>query len=322
MGDFIGKTTPPVEKEYLPVAGMTLNKPLTQEYKKVVSYIKSHTTPSDYIYNYPDGPYNQLTDRRTPVAVTSISYYGIMPQLTAQILRELATHKPAYVIINKYNAYSYYSSLNGYNYNVYAEGKNIIIDGYVTEVEDYIQQNYELVKKFPIAWVLKRRDTEKPRQRMYEPIKQAKQWEIITDKLEQESNLFGDSQNFRVLDNDFKLFLATGTFDDISMLSIPIKVDLGLIKSFSKFVFNVGVVTNDNRMYLIRNGFISSDWQDIVVYIPKVEKPLAIQAVVIQVPSNKGFLLWGKPASVQIKIPEAYSLNTRLNIDDSIFVQQ
>ncbi len=319
MGAFIYQEKPTVEKEYLPVAGMQLSKPLVEAYKQVIDYVTSRTTESDYIYTYPDGPYNQLTKRRTPVSVTSISYYGLMPSLADQVRRELAEKKPPYIIVNAFNSFSYYSSINGYDYNVYSSGKNVILDGYVTQVEDYIQQNYEVDKKFPIAWVLKRRSVEQPLQRRYIPVQKKVEWQVMTNKLKNESSLFNDAEKFSVEDTDFKIYFLTDSFKDIQMLNIPIKIDIGIIKSFSKFVYSIGFVTNDNKIYLVKKGFISSDWQDIVLYVPEIDDSVVIKAVMLQVPSNKGFLPFGKPASVEIKSPQAYRLNPIWKIDDSIF---
>ena len=140
----------------------------------------------------------------------------------------------------------------------------------------------------------------------------------MTQKLKNESNLFNNAEKFSVEDTDFKIFLIPDSLKDIHMLNIPIKVDIGIIKSFSKFVYSVGFVTEDNKIYLVKNGFISSDWQDIVVYIPEIDNSVVIKAVMIQVPSNKGFLPFGKPVSVEIKTPQAYRLNPIWKIDDSI----
>jgi hypothetical protein len=54
------------------------------------------------------------------------------------------------------------------------------------------------------------------------------------------------------------------------------------------------------------------------VYIPKVDAPMSIKAVVVKVSSNLGFLLWGNPNSIHIKTPVAYAVNSHLKIDDSI----
>lgn len=313
------KTKYSVEKEYLPVAGMYLNKQLVQEYKTITSYIKNNTTPLDYIYSYPDGPYNQLTDRRSPVPITTTDYYGLVPSLVDPVYTQLTTNKPKYIIINKYNSSSYISAVNGVKYNVYSEGNDILIDGITTKIEDYIQQNYDLVKKYKIAWILKRRDTEKPLKKIYIAI--PKQWNLEFKNLEKKNLLLDDSINLDVTDTDFEIYLITDKFNDINMLKIPIDVDLGLIKPFSKFIFQVAVIAN-NKAYGIKGGFIASDWQDIIVYIPKVDPSVTINAVMIQVPQNMGFLFWGKPSWVKLKPPTAYTLNTNLKIDDSIIPLQ
>lgn len=312
---------PPIseEKEYLPAAGMSLSKPLVAEYNAAAEYIKNNTSTSDYVYVYPDGPYRQLTGRQSPTAVYSTVYYGLIPSLAEKTYSELSTRKPAYVIINTYNSSSFISAVNGVNYNVLSEGKNVIIEGLTTKVEDYIQQNYDIVKKYKIAWILKRRSTPKVLQKTFIKTASVKKWTLQFKNLEQDSSPTDTQQvDLRVVGAGAAVYFITDNFADIAMMKIPIKTDLGFIKSISKFGYDVYVVASDGQAYLIKKNFVTSDWQDIIVYIPKVDAPLSIKAVVVKVSDNLGFLLWGSPNSIHIKTPVTYTINSQLKIDDSI----
>lgn len=310
------------EKEYLPIAGMNMSKPLVEEYKSVTNYIQANTTDSDYVYVYPDGPYRQLTGRQSPTAVYSSVYYGLVPSLVEKTYAELSTKKPQYIILNIFNSSSFISAVNGVNYNVYSEGKNVIIEGITTKVEDYIQANYDIVEKKKIAWILKRRGIPKPAKHFYSSIAKNKKWSLQFKNVEPDNRLSSTSDiMLRVTAGEPEVYFITDNFDDVNMVKIPIKIDLGIIKSLSKFSVDVYVIANDGNAYIVGRHFVTSEKQNVIVYIPSVQKPSSIKAVMLKFSGNSGFLLFGKPVSINIEPPIPYTVNNSLKIDASVIAR-
>ncbi|MBM4402096.1 MAG: hypothetical protein FJ044_02530 [Candidatus Cloacimonetes bacterium] len=116
--------------------------------------INENTKKDEDIFVYPLGPYYQLTGKKSAVTIMSPWHYEIAPFLVDLTVNQLQEKKPKLVIINAYNAWSIKSSLNNVTYNVHSEGKNIIFEGLTTAVEDYLAENYEIAKKFEVAWIL------------------------------------------------------------------------------------------------------------------------------------------------------------------------
>ncbi len=306
------------EAEFLPVAGVKLKKRLSEEYKEIVGFIKNNTKQTDTIYVYPNGPYNQLTHIERPVSIAATWYYDLVPNLVNITYRQLKANPPRLVIINIFNASSVKSALNRVPYNIHLENKNVIFEGILTPVEQFISQNYELDKKFNLAWVLKKRKEPLQEKDLYLPIGKRVEWKMVTRDLSQYPNFnLNNITNFNVEQSSPRIQFYSKTLNEADLIIIPIKIDLGIIKVFSKFTANIYAVTGEKKLYLLSKQPISSDWQKMFIIFSKRQEISDLDSIMISVSNNRGFIWWGKPKNIKLKTPKVFIRNQDLKIDSS-----
>ncbi len=308
-----------LEKMFLPIAGLSLKKELTKQYKEIIDFIQENTDKNDSIFVYPNGPYYQLTKRKSAVSIATSSHYEFSPSLIGITLKQLKMKQPKLVIINIYNASSLKTNLNGMTYNLHSEGNNLIYEGLNTPVEDYICSNYEIIKKLNIAWILRKKETPASVKRMYLPINRAFQWNIGIEGLEgiipNKPNSFSNPVVFKVKKRNPAIGLRLDTFENINLIKLPVKVNIGFAKVFSKYLIGVYIVTENSHIYLTNIQFATSDWQDVWINLPDLNTK--VSKLIIRVSDNEGFFWFGKPKEISIKQPEVFSYNQDLKIDDS-----
>ncbi len=302
---------------YLPEAGISLNADNVAEYNYIIKYIKSHVAPDKYIFTYPDGPYNLLTGRESPVASYSTLYSSLAPSIEKYSLAEISAGKPEYIIINKLNSSSYKSAIHGVTYNVHAVGHDVYFQGITTSLEDYISRNYDLVEKREIAWILKRTNKTKSKKELYLETPLKNTWSARPINMSSRPMLFSDHSVFNITGANSQILL-TNDLTGIAKVKIPVKIDLGSIKPFSKFVYQIGFITNSGLIYRYKADFVTSDWQDTIVEMPALDKGQSVTTIILTLTDNLGFLPWGKPVSFEMKTPTAYVLNPGIKIEDSI----
>lgn len=308
------------EKKYLPIAGIKLNQTVTNEYLNVINYIQANTNKQDTLFVYPNGPYYQLTDRKSAVSIASNWYYDLVPSLEKITLDQLEKNKPKFIIINSFNAISIKTSLNGIPYNIHSEENDIFFESITTPVEDFIVNNYEIAEKFKIAWILKRRASPILAKQFYLPIKLDPNWEITIEKLNQQPYLSLDnSLELKVNEPNPKIYFSLKSFKDISQIVFPLKIDFGSTKIFSKYVIDINAITENGKNYLINEQFATSNWQNIYANLPTTIDNSQITKIYITISNNRGFFWFGKPDRIFIKTPQAYTRNPNLKITDSIF---
>ncbi len=308
------------ETKILPIAGVKLKKKLTHEYQEIINFVKENSKNNDYLYVYPNGPYNQLAERESPVSTISTWYYDLAPSLTEITHRQLSQKKPKLVIINIYNARSLKSALNNVSYNVHSEDKDIIFEGLTTSVENFISQNYEIAKKFKIAWVLVKREQAIPLKKIYLPTEKKIEWQIATQGLNQNPYLTINSNvNYKVIRNNPLIQIGSASLNEVELIKIPIKVDLGMKKIFSKFIISIYAKNNKNKFGLLNQQIATADWQDVWILFPETEGSTNINSIVISISNNRGFFWWGKPNNIELKELKLFIRNQKLEINDSAF---
>jgi len=309
-----------LEKKILPMTGIKLEKNLADEYQKVTAFIQANSQKDDFLYVYPNGPYNQLAQRPSPVSVASTWYLDLAPFLIDKTVQQLEEKRPKLIVINVYNGWNIKTLLHQINYNLHLEKKEIIFEGIITPLEDFISQNYQLAKKFEIAWILAEKPKSDSLQRFYQPVEKADLWETTVQGLVSEPYFTLDKNLcFRVTQAQPMIqFSLKEPSPQFKLVKIPLKVDLGLGKVISKFILNLYATTSDGQNYLFNRQLVSGNWQDFWAQLP-LEKLGPLHSVTLTLSSNQGFIWWGKPKTVCFKEPELFILNPDLKIETSAF---
>jgi len=295
---------------YLPVAGVYLEANLAKEYSEIVNYIKSHSTSNDSVYDFPNGAFQLLSQRKPAVGVPSTYFFSFVPSLVDYTYNQLKDSKPRIIVVNKNMLFDSSLSEVGIGYAVQSSGDNLILGDIPNKVEEYIIENYYIVKKYPHAWILERRQTPIKATEIYIPLEKSTPSSIIPINAVQ----FSSNPNEYKVTQDFPAFIiSSDSLSQTEFIKIPIKVDLGIIKTFSKFEIDVFEKTNYGNRHII-NQIAWTDWQDVYAYIKKLPED-SHRNIVVQISDNKGFLLFGKPTQVTLGTPQLFIRNPQLHTD-------
>jgi hypothetical protein len=128
---------------------------------------------------------------------------------------------------------------------------------------------------------------------------------------------FDDSIVFRVEKQNPLINLTAETFRDIDQVLIPIKVNLGFSKTFSKYIINVYAVVGNDRLYLLNRQLAAGDWQDLWINLPHLDEATQITGILTDISDNRGFFWFGQPKEILLKPPKAFVRNQNLKIEDS-----
>ncbi|MDO8497290.1 MAG: hypothetical protein Q7S61_01975 [bacterium] len=286
-----------IKKTYLPRAGVYLPENIAKDYQDTTDYILSHSSPQDYVLSYRNGPYNLLADR--PTTLTSA----------------LLAHPPKLIVINTYNAPDLLSSLSGVSSGFFTDGSHVFIEGFRTKIEDYIEDNYSVVKKNKLAWILAKR-TKPDVKKLYVPIPKAVDWNTEREGLLRDSSLSSkESIVMRVTQAKSSVLLSAPVFTAGNQIHIPIKADLGNLKQLSKYTWNVFFINAAKKVLVTKRIFITGDWQEIWVDIPETKEGESIVAIAIQPSENLGFLPWGNLSMISLKLPQTFIPNPNLQLE-------
>ena len=282
-----------LDNRYLSTVGIALPSSLQNEYLEIADYIAGNTTPQDTIFVYPNGPYYQLAKRSNATTISSISHYDFAPFLESVVVNELQTNPPQLIIINQYNAERQKTLLSGLDYAVVANGENVIFKGLTSPVENYISQNYKLIKKNQLAWILKKRDQPIPLIEYWHSATNQPVWQIVDAGSEAVKSLNKNQTYVKIAIPEKALPGAA--------VKIPVKVAIGWPKTFSKYIISAYASFNSGNLQLGNLQYATGNWQDVWITLPEgLAKEPPINSLVLSVSENKGFSWWGKPKEFQI----------------------
>jgi hypothetical protein len=253
------------------------------QYQRVADFVHQNTKKNEGVYVYPNGPYNQLTKRSSPISVASSWYYDLAPFLVSITAEQLQKEPPRLVILNLNNATSVKTRLNNLPYRVHEVAGQVVFEGLTTPVEDFINQNYEVTKKFELAWVLAKIPNPKPLKKLY--VMQTVKWLI--------------KQNNTLIE------LAAPELEQIDRVKIPLRVKIGPLKFFSKYVLTGWVVDKSQQMKPLSRQFAAGEWQDFWLELNRTENFSPVK-IIITLSSNEGFLPWGQALIAEVKTPEVF----------------
>ena len=282
---------------------------LSDAFSESADFIRQNSLVSDYLFVYPHGPYNLLASRPRPVTVSTTVYTDLAPSFNEITLNELRKNKPKLIAINVYNGWNVKSASSNVPYNVHDINREIIFAGLITPMENFIAENYEIVFKNRVAWVLALKKTPSPPRLLYVPYNATPLWQISLSGLTPDSNLFA-SNVYRVTGDQHMLEITTDKPLKVDAVKIPFKSILGPQKTFSKYVVSVYI----NRQKLLNRQIISANWQDLWIFPPE-----EIKSITLSISENKGFFWWSKPESIEIQSPDLFLRNADLQIQDSAF---
>lgn len=305
---------PSAPQRFLPIAGIFLDRRLADEYQSITKYIKDNTDKDDSLYVYPHGPYNLLTGRISPVSVFTSWYYEIDPYLVRTTVDELKKAKPKYVIVNFYNALSMKTSLSGFSYGIFSLGENILIKGINTEVEEYIMDNYVIEHKGKIAWILRYRP-QKKQYRIYSKAEGQKKWLLRGRGIRMSNAHVPDGIRFTVSQDEPIILASSPVLKDLDLLVIPIRVDLGLLRMFSKYTVEVSLVSGSGRKIPLQKLFLSGEKQRLYVELP-FDKTKEGSYIQLQISKNDGFLPFGRPKAIELQGIEKYTVHPSMKITE------
>ena len=296
------------EKEYLNGADIYLDKEKVEIIVSVVDYIKEVTNEGDYVYVYPYGPYNQLTNTKSPVNVAISTHFELAPFLVPKVIENLEINKPEYIVVNRINAWSYLAAMYIIPQSMSEhEGAPVFVAD-LTDVEKYISMNYTIDKKFDQVWVLKRRIF--PIE--YTPPYIKKDVSVTAIKLNNFENTAGllEDQKLYITGPNPEVVLGLESLEDVDLVKFPNKVNLGLFKYTSQYTLQAFLFSASGQLLNTRADIMSMNWQKLWMEVRNDKRLKDGALIVLRLSDNRGiFSLGGAPRSIELKYPEFYQLN-------------
>jgi len=300
-----------VETAYLSGADIKLDNEKVKIISEVVDYINEKTDEGDYIYVYPYGPYNQLTNTKSPVNVAISTHYELAPFLVPKVIENLELNKPEYVVINRINAWSYLAAMYIIPQAMAEHEETPVFVADLTNVEKYISMNYAIDKKFDKVWVLKRKDS--PTKYISPYIK--RDVGIIGIKMsnfESEAALLEDQKLFISGPNP-EVAIVVDSLEDVDLVKFPNKVNLGLFKYTSQYTLQAFLFSASGQLLDTRADIMATEWQKLWMEIRNDERLKEGALIVLRLSKNRGiFSLGGAPRSIELKYPEFYQFNPEI----------
>ncbi len=297
-----GRKEVPAEKEtyaneYYSPAGWFIRKDFVRDYQEVVDYVQSHSMKDDFLYVYPWGPYNHLTDRQSP------SGYPVPGQLIREkIVKELQIKKPRFVVINIYN------NLGMVRYGMI---KNRIVNNFPIEEEwgplfvnesdpvvKYIIENYQVVLKNDLAVVMEPRTVSFTLGEKRKKIASLENWEEegIGLVLMKETGSLG---KYAITGENASWTLNLKEPFQASEVAVELKLDGNpLTKHLTRYFLNLSVIVSGMEEPYFTKSIAHKDWQTIEI---NWGKPEEIKEIKVEVRENTGLIWWLNPDYLEIK---------------------
>lgn len=288
----------------------------TKNINKITEYIKQNTTANDYVYVYPYGPYNILSERKSPSSVIISTHFELAPFLVPEIINELEIHKPKIIVLNEINAWSYLASLHQIpNQVINIEGAPVFMAA-LTDVEKYISQNYEIVEEFEGAKILNRR--ENPIE--YIPAYLKKDVQIISKTnsnlslISEESSIQNpNTSKFEITGEGPEITYVTGPINDVKLVKLAVRGNKGLFKYSALYLINVFILNLNGNVFRHRTDILSTNWEHVWVYFNGNETLSQSGLVLLKLYKNSGFFdIGGYPRNIEIAEPKFYVFNPLL----------
>jgi len=301
-----------VETEYLSGADIKLDKEKVKIISEVADYINEKTDDGEYVYVYPYGPYNQLTNTKSPVNVVISTHYELAPFLVPKVIENLELNKPEYVVVNRINAWSYLAAMYIIPQSMAEHEGTPVFVADLTGVEKYISMNYAIDKKFDKIWVLKRKDS--PTE--YIPPYIKADVNIAGIKLSNFDNSAAgglEDQKLFVSGPNPEIAFVVESLKDVDLFKFPNKVNLGLFKYTSQYTLQAFLFSASGQLLDTRADIMATEWQKLWMEIRNDERLSDGALIVLRLSDNRGiFSLGGAPRSIEIKYPEFYQLNPEI----------
>lgn len=291
---------------------------LKEQFEEVITYIKDNSQDNDLVITYPHGPYAQMLNRKPVKGTTSTLYYQLVPEIIPEVLDNLKASPPTFVVLNGINARDYLSAIYKLPYNVVSSNNRVHFTGWNTEVEKYISSNYQIEKKFENVWILKKtKDT-------YEKeIYLAKSFDNISVELINLEQVGASVFKPTSKNPSLKIAINKNQLQDAAIIRIPLWIEMGMLKPFSKFAIQT-FISADDVSYTKNGSFIlSGDEQNSnVSLVEGIKKVLEIPEVStlyikVVVSENVGFSkIPVAPKLVGIGNIHSLMFNKDITVDD------
>lgn len=291
------------EKTFYPPVGWWMRSDLVEDYQQITDYVVKNTDKNDYLYVYPWGPYNQLTDRRSPTGASSALQLQIVGEKLMNLTqRELEEKKPKLVVINIYNnlGIAGYGETRGDTPRYFSVGgeKGPVFSGEGYEVEKYILENYETALKNDLAIVMKQR--EKPI-----TVKMGKK-EIYIWEPGEEGKIELQLMEVKRGGGNYKILGKQASWTLV--LTQPIRaVDIGvefkmdgdfLTKHLLRYFVDIYALDEGGEKLGEARVLARKTWQTDKIYL---NQPGKIKMLKIEIGENMGLIWWLNPFNLEIR---------------------
>lgn len=291
------------EQEYYYPVGWYINKELAEGYKEITKYIIENTTENDFLYVYPWGPYNHLTDRKAPNSVTNAGYFVAGEQFIEITKRELEFSKPKFVVINIYNNLGivHFGRSRGdvgrYFSLGYEDGP--VFAGEGDEIQKYILENYQVVFKNNLAIIMEQRAKSITIDANTKKTIAWQNWE--TESIEIESmKETGSRSKYAIVGDNASWALIFESPVKASDISIELKLDGDLLtKHLTRYILNFYILTgNDSQSPYVTKTLATKEWQTVKIPFSGTKE---IKILKIEVGLNNGLIWWLNPSTLEVR---------------------
>jgi hypothetical protein len=282
-----------------------------EKYENIISitnYLKANALKGEYVYVYPYGPYNIMSNTKSPVSVIISTHFELAPFLVDKVIENLEQRQPRIVVINEVNTWSYLSSMHQIPEDVLNyEGTPVFMSS-LTDVERYISQNYKVIKRIGKNLILERRDTPIEYIPAYVRIEPELVGETPVNMSEMDGN--NEFSRYEIIGSTPELAYLYKNMEDVNLVRLRVRGDKGLFKYTAIYLTNLFVLNPNYELVAHNTDVLSSDWQDMWLFVPENEYIVDEGVVMFRLYNNKGFFdIGGFPRNVDIKKPEFYKLN-------------
>jgi len=290
-------------RTFYPPAGWWLRSDLVENYQQITNYVVKNTNKNDYLYVYPWGVYNQLTNRRSPTGANNALQLGIVGEkLISLAQKELEQKKPKLVIINTYNnlGVAHYGLTRGdvSRYYALADVEGPVFAGEGDPIQKYILENYESVLKNDLAVVMKQRAkpvTVEMKEREIGTWRPGEEGKIELQFMEKK----GDNSSYEIFGKNASWSLTLKEPIEAFDVAVEFKFDGDfLTKHLSRYFVNLYALDERGEELSKSKVLARKIWQTDKIYF---DQPRKIKTVKIETGDNTGLIWWLNPYNLEIK---------------------